>query len=184
MSSIYEIPVHRIDGSPSTLGNYQGKVLLIVNVASACGLTPQYAGLEALYQKYREQGLVVLGFPCNDFAGQEPGSADDIAAFCTTHFDVQFPMFAKLAINSEARHPLYARLIAAQPNATFPAASDFVEKLGQYNCLPKQPGDVLWNFEKFLVGRDGTVLQRFSPDTAPDDAALLAAIEAALAQAR
>ena len=111
-------------------------------------------------------------------------STPHIAAFCTTHFGVQFPMFAKLAINSEPRHPLYARLIAAQPSAIFPAASDFVEKLGQYNCLPKQAGDVLWNFEKFLVGRDGTVLQRFSPDTAPDDAALLAAIEAALAQTR
>lgn len=182
--SLYAIPLKTLSGNPTDLGQYKGQVLLIVNVASQCGLTPQYAGLEKLFETYRAQGLQVLGFPCNDFAGQEPGSADDIAAFCTTHFDVQFPMFAKLAINSEPRHPLYARLIAAQPSATFPAASDFFEKLGQYNCLPKQAGDVLWNFEKFLVGRDGTVLQRFSPDTAPDDAALLAAIEAALAQAR
>lgn len=182
--SLYAIPLKTLSGNPTDLGQYKGQVLLIVNVASQCGLTPQYAGLEKLFETYRAQGLQVLGFPCNDFAGQEPGSADDIAAFCTTHFGIQFPLFAKLAINSEARHPLYAQLIAARPTATFPDGSDFVEKLGQYNCLPKQPDDVLWNFEKFLVGRDGTVLQRFSPDTTPDDAVLIAAIEAALAQAR
>lgn len=183
-TSLYDIPLNTLSGQPTSLAPYRGQVLLIVNVASQCGLTPQYAGLETLFVRYREQGLQVLGFPCNDFAGQEPGSAEEIATFCTTKFGVQFPLFAKTAINSAPRHPLYTHLIAAQPRNTFPNDSDFIEKLGQYNMLPKQADDVLWNFEKFLVGRDGTVLQRFSPDTQPDDASLVAAIEAALAQNR
>lgn len=182
-ASLYAIPLKTLSDSPTDLGQYKGQVLLIVNVASKCGLTPQYEGLEKLFDTYRSQGLQVLGFPCNDFASQEPGSADEIAAFCTANFGIRFPMFEKVAINSAPRHPLYAHLIAAQPTALFPAGSDFVEKLGQYNMLPKQPDDVLWNFEKFLIGRDGKVLQRFSPDTQPDDAVLVAAIETALAQA-
>ena len=182
-ASLYDIPLNSLSGSPARLGQFKGQVLLIVNVASKCGLTPQYEGLEKLFESHQARGLQVLGFPCNDFAGQEPGSADEIQAFCTSNFGVQFPLFEKISINSTPRHPLYVHLIAAQPKATFPAGSDFVEKLGQYDMLPKQPDDVLWNFEKFLVGRDGTVLQRFSPDTPPDDAALLAAIDAALAQA-
>lgn len=183
-TSLYDIALDTLRGQPTTLAPYRGQVLLIVNVASQCGLTPQYAGLETLFARYRDRGLQVLGFPCNDFASQEPGSAEEIEAFCTSKFGVQFPLFAKIAINSAPRHPLYAHLIAAQPTNTFPAGSDFVEKLGQYNMLPKQADDVLWNFEKFLVGRDGSVLQRFSPDTQPDDTALVAAIEAALAQNR
>ena len=178
--SLYDIPLTGLDGRALTLGEFKGQVLLVVNVASKCGLTPQYAGLESLFKAYRERGLQVLGFPCNDFAAQEPGSADDILDFCTTNYGVDFPMFEKLIINSEPRHPLYAFLIAALPEAVFPAGSDFREKLAGYGCSPKQPGDVLWNFEKFLVGRDGRVLQRFSPDTTPDDPTLLAAIEAAL----
>lgn len=180
---LYAIPLRTLSGQAADLGQYKGQVLLIVNVASKCGLTPQYAGLETLFQTYRSRGLQVLGFPCNDFAGQEPGSADDIAAFCSANYGVTFPMFEKIAINSAPRHPLYDHLIAARPEISFPADSDFVEKLGQYKMLPEQPDDVLWNFEKFLVGRDGTVLQRFSPDTQPDDAALLSAIDTALAQA-
>lgn len=178
--SLYDIPLTSLDGRALTLGEFKGQVLLVVNVASKCGLTPQYAGLEALFQQYRERGLQVLGFPCNDFAAQEPGSADDIQDFCTTNYGVDFPMFEKLNINSEPRHPLYTSLIAALPEAVFPAGSDFREKLAGYGCSPKQASDVLWNFEKFLVGRDGRVLQRFSPDTTPDDPTLLAAIEAAL----
>jgi len=181
-ASLYDIPLASLSGNPAPLGQFKGQVLLIVNVASKCGLTPQYAGLEKLFESHRARGLQILGFPCNDFAGQEPGSPDDIAAFCTAQFGVQFPLFEKININSAPRHPLYAHLIAAQPTTTFPAGSYFLEKLGQYNMLPKQPDDVLWNFEKFLVGRDGTVLQRFSPDTQPDDAVLLATIETALAQ--
>ncbi|UCV20833.1 glutathione peroxidase [Ferribacterium limneticum] len=178
--SLYDIPLNSLDGRALTLGEFRGQVLLVVNVASKCGLTPQYAGLECLFKEYRGRGLQVLGFPCNDFAAQEPGSADDIQDFCTTNYGVDFPMFEKLNINSEPRHPLYTSLIAARPEAVFPAGSDFREKLAGYGCSPKQPSDVLWNFEKFLVGRDGRVLQRFSPDTTPDDPTLLAAIEAAL----
>lgn len=178
--SLYDIPLRSLDGRTMTLGEFRGQVLLVVNVASKCGLTPQYAGLESLYTSNRGRGLQVLGFPCNDFAAQEPGSADEIQDFCTTNFGVDFPMFEKLNINSEPRHPLYAHLIAALPEAAFPTGSDFREKLAGYGCSPKQPGDVLWNFEKFLIGRDGQVLQRFSPDMTPDAPALLAAIEAAL----
>jgi glutathione peroxidase len=179
--SLYDIPLKSLDGRPLTLGAFRGQVLLLVNVASKCGLTPQYAGLESLFKQYRARGLQVLGLPCNDFAAQEPGSAGEIQDFCTTNFGVDFPMFEKLNINSEPRHPIYAQLIAARPETRFPAGSDFREKLAGYGMSPKQPGDVLWNFEKFLIGRDGVVIQRFSPDTTPDDPSLIAAIEAALA---
>jgi len=178
--SVYQIPLKSIDGQAVMLADFKGLVLLVVNVASKCGLTPQYEGLETLFKHYRERGLQVLGFPCNDFASQEPGSADDIQRFCTTNFAVDFPMFEKVNINSEPRHLLYTSLITALPEAVFPAGSDFREKLAGYGCSPKNPGDVLWNFEKFLIGRNGQVLQRFSPDMTPDDPILIAAIEAAL----
>lgn len=178
--TLYDIPLNNLAGQATSLRDFTGQVLLIVNVASACGLTPQYAGLEKLFETYRSRGLQVLGFPCNDFAGQEPGSADAIQTFCSSRFGVQFPLFEKLNINSEPRHPLYAHLIAAQAEATFPVDSDMRAGLAKHNMLPKQPGDVLWNFEKFLVDRDGTVLQRFAPDMKPDDAILVDAIEAAL----
>jgi len=178
--SLYDIPIKSLDGRALILGEFRGQVLLVVNVASKCGLTPQYTGLESLFKQYRGRGMQVLGFPCNDFAAQEPGSAGEIQDFCTTNYGIEFPMFEKLNINSEPRHPLYARLIAAQPEAIFPANSDFREKLAGYGCSPKQASDVLWNFEKFLVGREGQVLQRFSPDMTPDDPILLTALEAAL----
>jgi glutathione peroxidase len=178
--SLYDIPLKNLAGQAITLGDFKGQVLLVVNVASKCGLTPQYAGLEKLFGQFRARGLQVLGFPCNDFAAQEPGSADDIQDFCTTNYGVDFPMFEKLNINSQPRHPLYALLIAAQSEAIFPVGSDFRKKLAGYGCSPKEPGDVLWNFEKFLIGRDGIDIQRFSPDMTPDDPVLLAAIEAAL----
>ena len=179
-TSLYEIPLKSLDGRPLNLGEFKGQVLLLVNVASKCGLTPQYAGLEKLFENYQARGLQVLGFPCNDFAAQEPGSAEEIQSFCSTSYDVHFPLFEKVNINSEPRHPLYAKLIAAQPAAIFPATSDFRAKLAEYKCLPKLESDVLWNFEKFLIGRDGQVISRFSPDTTPDDVVLVAAIEAAL----
>jgi len=179
--SLYDIPLKSLNGQAMNLGAFKGQVLLIVNVASKCGLTPQYAGLESLFKQYRARGLQVLGFPCNDFAAQEPGSADEIQDFCTTNYGVEFTMFEKLNINSEPRHPLYAALISAFPDATFPAGSDFCKKLAGYGCAPKRPDDVLWNFEKFLIGRDGRVVQRFSPDMTPDDPILVAAIETALA---
>lgn len=179
--SLYDIPLQRLDGRATSLAEFSGQVLLIVNVASKCGFTPQYAGLEALFERYRERGLQVLGFPCNDFADQEPGTAAEIADFCSSTYAVGFPLFEKIAINSEARHPLYAALIAAQPQAEFPVDSDLRAKLAEYGLLPKADSDVLWNFEKFLVGRDGRVVHRFSPDTAPDAPCLQTAIEAALA---
>lgn len=175
-----DIPLQTLAGAPTSLADYSGQVLLIVNVASKCGLTKQYAGLQALYARYHARGLQVLGFPCNDFAAQEPGSPEEIQQFCATTYQVEFPLFAKVQINSAPRHPLYAALIAAQPQATTPPNSDFREKLAGYKLLPAHDSDVLWNFEKFLVGRDGVVLGRFSPDTEPDDAQLLAAIEGAL----
>ena len=160
MTALADIPLKTIRGADATLGDYAGKVLLVVNVASKCGLTPQYEGLEALYRTYREKGLVVLGFPANEFAGQELGSEAEIESFCTTNFGVDFPMFAKIVVKGEGIHPLYAGLIAqsATPDA-----------------------EIAWNFEKFLIGRDGSVIGRFSPRTTPDDPALVAAIEAALA---
>lgn len=173
------IPLKTIRGASGSLSDYAGKVLLIVNVASKCGLTPQYEGLEALFRDYRERGLVVLGFPANDFAGQEPGSNDEIESFCTTNFGVDFPMFEKLVATGPGKHPLYAALTAAIPVAS--NDGPFRERLKGYGIEPNAAPELLWNFEKFLIGRDGAVIARFSPDTAPDDPALIAEIEAALA---
>ena len=155
-SSVLEFQVKDIDGKETALKAYTGKVLLIVNVASECGYTPQYAGLQALHEKMSGKGLVVLGFPCNDFGGQEPGSEEEIKSFCSLRYKVTFPMFAKVAIKGDAKSPLYAALQSATG------------------------GEVGWNFEKFLVGKDGKVLQRFGSDVEPESPELMAAIEAAL----
>lgn len=179
MTALADIPLKTIRGADASLADFAGKVLLIVNVASRCGLTPQYAGLEALYAGYRDRGLVVLGFPANDFAGQEPGSDAEIESFCTASYGVDFPMFAKLVATGPDKHPLYAALTAAIPAAANDAA--FRERLKGYGMEPNPPPELLWNFEKFIIGRDGTVRARFSPDTPPDDPALIAAIETALA---
>ena len=177
-SSLQNIPVNRIDGAPSSLGAYAGKVLLVVNVASKCGLTPQYAGLEKLYEDKREQGLEVLGFPANNFGAQEPGTDAEISEFCALTYDVRFPMFSKISVLGADRHPLYASLIAARPAAV--GDGPFRERLKGYGISPADPADVLWNFEKFLVGRDGRVVERFAPDITADDPLLLKAIEDAL----
>jgi glutathione peroxidase len=181
---IYDIPVHRITGEGISLGDYRGKVLLIVNVASKCGLTPQYDALEKLYARFKDAGLVVLGFPANDFAGQEPGSNEDIQTFCRATFGVDFPMFSKIAVTGSQTHPLYQSLIAARPKATGPGREAFRENLNGYlqkngAATNPEPG-ILWNFEKFLVDRNGNVVNRFSPDVLPDDPAVIAAIESAL----
>ena len=178
--SIYDIPLHTLSGQATTLAAYKGQVLLIVNVASQCGLTPQYAGLEKLHETYQEQGLRVLGFPCNDFLGQEPGNATEIQTFCETHYGVRFPLFEKISINNPPRHPLYAHLIDAQPRAS--GGAGLRERLAQNNLQPAHESDVTWNFEKFLVNRTGQVSRRFAPDVTPDDAQLITAIEAALQQ--
>jgi glutathione peroxidase len=179
--SLYDIALDRLDGAATSLARFKGQVLLIVNLASRCGFTPQYAGLQSLFERYGERGLQVLGFPCNDFAGQEPGSAGEIEAFCTANYGVRFPLFEKICINGESRHPLYALLIQARPEAVAPASSDLRQKLAEFELSPKRDSEVLWKFEKFLVDRDGRVVERFSPDTTPDDPGLIAAIEAALA---
>ena len=158
--SIYEIPLKDIDGNNTSLKPYQGKVLLIVNVASKCGFTPQYQALEAVYKKYKDQGLVVLGFPCNQFGQQEPGTDAEIKSFCTSKYDVTFPMFDKLEVNGANRHPLYVLL--AGKDSPF-------------------PGNIGWNFTKFVIGRDGKILNRFPSPVRPDSAEVTQAIESALA---
>lgn len=174
-----DIPLTTIDGDATTLGAYAGRVLLVVNVASKCGLTPQYAGLEALYREMHAAGLEILGFPANDFAGQEPGSDDEIQQFCSLNYDVSFPLFSKIAVTGEAIHPLYAALTTARPEAT--GEGPMRENLRGYGMSPNPAPGVLWNFEKFLIGRDGRVVDRFAPDVTADDPRLRAAVEAALA---
>jgi glutathione peroxidase len=156
--AIYDVPVRSLHGDPASLGDYEGKALLIVNVASQCGLTPQYTGLQQLHEQYGARGFEVLGFPCNQFGGQEPGSADEIAQFCETSYGVTFPMFEKLEVNGDGRHPLYEQLTATED-------------------AEGKAGDIQWNFEKFLVSPAGDVVARFRPLVAPDDPALVTAIE-------
>lgn len=180
-TDLASIPLSRIDGSPDTLGNHAGKVLLVVNVASKCGLTPQYEGLEALYQAKADSGLEVLGFPANDFGAQEPGTHEEIAEFCKLNYGVSFPLFTKGDVTGPAKQPLYAALTEALPTKQGPA-EEFREKLKGYGMTPTQDPEVLWNFEKFLIGRDGKVAARFAPGVTPDDPALVAAIDAELAK--
>jgi glutathione peroxidase len=179
-ASLYDIPLKQIDGTAGSLGNYGGKVLLVVNVASKCGLTPQYKGLESLYQDKRALGLEVLGFPANNFKGQEPGSDAEISDFCSINYDVHFPLFSKISVLGEDQHPLYAELTAAQPAAI--GDGPFRERLKGYGVNPENPVDVLWNFEKFLLSRQGDVVARFAPDIAADDPRLVSAIDAELAK--
>lgn len=184
MSALQEIPLTTLDGKSATLAQFAGKVLLIVNVASKCGLTPQYTALESLYQRYADRGLVVLGFPANDFAGQEPGTDAEIATFCSTEYPVTFPMFSKAAVTGPGKHPLYAALTEAQPERTS-NGDELYNHLAEYASAngfapPNAPPEVLWNFEKFLLGRGGEVRGRFAPDMVPDDPKLVEAIETAL----
>jgi len=158
--SLYQIPLKDIDGKDTSLNAYKGKVLLVVNVASKCGLTPQYKGLEAAHEKYKDKGFTVLGFPCNQFLSQEPGTNEEIKQFCSSKYNVTFPLFDKIDVNGPKRHPLYVALAGKE--------SPF-------------PGDIKWNFGKFLIGRDGKIIKRFEPKTTPDAPEVTAAIEAALA---
>jgi glutathione peroxidase len=159
--SIYDIPLHTLDGTPTTLVEHKGEALLIVNVASRCGSTPQYAALEELQRTYADRGFSVLGFPCNQFGGQEPGTAEEIREFCSTTYGVTFPMYEKVDVNGGARHPLFD-VLTASPD------------------VAGEAGDVRWNFEKFLVDPSGDVRARFRTKVTPDDETVLAAIEAAL----
>ncbi|MET7453784.1 glutathione peroxidase [Streptomyces sp. NPDC005574] len=161
-TSLYDIEIGALKGGSADLGQYAGKAVLVVNVASKCGLTPQYNGLERLQERYAAQGFTVLGVPCNQFLGQEPGSAEEIAEFCSATYGVTFPLTEKAEVNGEGRHPLYESLV------------DFPDAEGH-------SGDIRWNFEKFLIGRDGKVVARFSPQTEPESAEIVAAVEAQLA---
>jgi glutathione peroxidase len=183
-ATLYDIPVARITGENSSLADYRGKVMLVVNVASKCGLTPQYDALEKLYTRFKDSGLVVIGFPANDFGAQEPGSNEEIQAFCQTTFGVNFPMFSKIAVTGVECHGLYKTLVAAQPKAIGPGRDAFRENLNGFlsksgGSTNPEPG-ILWNFEKFLVDRNGNVVARFSPEILPDDKVVVGAIESAL----
>jgi glutathione peroxidase len=178
-ASLYHIPLTRIDGRPASLADYSGKVLLVVNVASQCGLTPQYEGLQGLYGEKRARGLEILGFPANNFGAQEPGSEAEIVEFCTANYGVEFPMFAKISVVGSDRHPLYDALVAAKPDAV--DAEPMRKSLAGYGITPASATDVMWNFEKFVVGRDGAVIARFAPDVTPDDPRLLKVLDDALA---
>jgi glutathione peroxidase len=177
-SSLYDIPLTRIDGRLTSLADYRGKVLLVVNVASKCGLTPQYEGLQNLYAEKHAQGLEVLGFPANNFGAQEPGSEAEIVAFCSTNYGVEFPMFEKISVVGADRHPLYDALVKAKPKAE--GAEAMRKSLEGYGIKPASDTDVMWNFEKFVVGRDGNVLARFAPDVSPDDPRLGKVLDEAL----
>jgi glutathione peroxidase len=160
MTSLYSIPLTLNDGTETSFGRFRGNVVLVVNVASKCGFTPQYTGLETLYEKFRDRGFEVLGVPCNQFAGQEPGSDSEIAEFCQLNFGVSFPLTAKANVRGKGQHPLYSELTKFKTSVL--------------------PGLVKWNFEKFLVNRDGEVVARFAPAVEPDSADVIDAIESAL----
>ncbi|WP_439540578.1 glutathione peroxidase [Sphingomonas sp.] len=180
MAGLYDIAVRTIDGHEGTLASYRGKVLLIVNTASKCGLTPQYEGLAALHQAYRAQGFEILGFPSNDFRGQEPGEDAEIAAFCQITYAVDFPLFSKVTVTGPAKHPLYEALIEAAPATTSTSGDSLRWRLINHGIEVNPPPEIQWNFEKFVIGRDGKPVGRFAPDTLPQDQHLIATIEQAL----
>ena len=179
-ASVYNIPVNSIQGESTTLNQYQGKVLLIVNVASKCGLTPQYEGLEKLYTEKKDHGLEILGFPANNFLAQEPGTDEEIQQFCSLTYNVDFPLFAKISVAGDDKHPLYQTLTQAIPERI--GEGPWWKDLVDYGLTPNPKPEVLWNFEKFLVGKNGEIVARFAPDITADDPRITSAIEAALAK--
>jgi glutathione peroxidase len=180
---IYNFNVKKINGSQASLNEYQGKVMLVVNVASKCGLTPQYEGLEKLYKSYKDKGLVVLGFPANEFLAQEPGSNEEIQKFCTMNYGVDFPMFEKIVVKGEGQHPLYQYLTTTKPNATLKEGGTLITRLKDKGLLSGKENDIKWNFEKFLVNKHGDVVDRFSPELDPMDPVIVKAVERELANA-
>jgi glutathione peroxidase len=179
-TSIQDVPLKTITGQDTKLADYAGKVLLVVNVASKCGLTPQYDALEKLYADKRDEGLVVMGFPANDFGAQEPGSNQEIQDFCTTNFGVDFPMFEKITVTGPEQHPLYRTLTESFPKAVAKPGEDFRARLEGYGMKPNPEPGILWNFEKFVVDKKGEVVARFAPNVAPDDPMVVQAIDKAL----
>lgn len=179
-ASVYDIPIKTISGEDTTLNQYQGKVLLLVNVASKCGLTPQYEGLEKLYTEKKAQGFEVLGFPANNFLEQEPGSEAEIQTFCSSTYNVDFPLFSKISVAGADKHPLYQTLTQAIPERI--GEGPWWQDLVEYGLTPNPKPEVLWNFEKFLVNKKGEVVARFAPDIQADDARIVDAINAELAK--
>lgn len=174
------IPFNKIDGTSTSLEDFSDSVVLLVNVASKCGLTPQYEQLVEVYNKYKEQGFTVLGFPANNFGAQEPGSNQEIATFCSATYGVDFPMAEKVSVNGEDRHPLYQALIDAYPHALHNEDSALEKLLADKGLAPEDDTDIMWNFEKFLINRKGLVIGRFAPDITPDDPRIIDAIKQAL----
>lgn len=179
--NLYEIPVKTIDGAETNLGEYKDKVLLVVNVASKCGLTPQYEGLQKLYDDYHAQGFEVLGFPANNFMGQEPGTEKEIKDFCDTNFNVKFPLFSKISVKGDDQNPLYKYLTGTKPETDVNDGA-FEAKLKGYGSTRSEPNEVLWNFEKFLIGKNGDIAARFAPDVTAADERLIEKVEAELAK--
>ncbi len=179
-ADIYSIPVQKITGEPASLAEFKGSAVLVVNVASQCMFTPQYEGLEKLYDRFRERGFVVAGFPANDFKEQEPDSNEQIHSFCTLSYGVKFPMYGKITVVGPGKHPLYAALIAAQPKAISVGGNPFRQQLKGWGVATTEEPEISWNFEKFLVSRAGEVVKRFTPETVPDAPELVAAIDSEL----
>ena len=175
-NEIYEIPVKTIDGTETNLGKYKDKVLLVVNVASKCGLTPQYEGLQKLYSEYNDKGLEVLGFPANNFMGQEPGTEDEIKDFCDANYNVKFPLFSKISVKGDDQHELYKYLTETKSD-TDVNDGGLEENLKGYGHNRSAPNEVLWNFEKFLIGKNGEIAARFAPDVTAEDERLVAKVE-------
>ncbi|HTW10081.1 MAG TPA: glutathione peroxidase [Acidimicrobiales bacterium] len=178
MTSISAITFQKMDGTSASLADYAGRVVLVVNVASKCGLTPQYEGLEALHEQKQDRGFTVVAFPANNFGGQEPGTDAEIAEFCSTNYSVTFPVMSKISVVGDDQHPLYRALATAVPTAD--GKPEMRENLRSYGMTPTEDPDVLWNFEKFLISREGEVVARFAPPVAPDDPSLVAAIDGEL----
>jgi glutathione peroxidase len=179
--TLFDIPLKRADGQPATLNDYRGKVILVVNVASKCGLTVQYEALEKLYEDKRDSGLVIAAFPANNFKDQEPGTDAEIMTFCQSTYDVQFPVFSKISVKGADAHPLYRQLTSASVATT--GEGPMRERLKGHGVDTGAPGDVLWNFEKFLIDRSGKIVARFAPDVTPDDPRLVSALNSELAKA-
>jgi len=178
--NIFEIPLKRIDGTETTLSDHKGKVLLLVNIASKCGLTPQYESLEKFYRANKDNGVEVLGFPANNFLGQEPGTNDEIAEFCQINYDVTFPLFAKISVKGSDQSPLYAQLTSEHPATDIDNGDAFEQKLNGFGSGRENSADVLWNFEKFLIGKDGSIAARIAPDVTVEDPRVVDAVENAL----
>jgi glutathione peroxidase len=181
MADLAAIPLTRIDGKPDSLAEHEGNVLLVVNVASKCGLTTQYEGLEKLYETYKDKGFEVLGFPANDFGAQEPGTHEEIVEFCKLNYGVSFPLFAKAPVTGDEKQPLYVALTEALPTKQGDVAT-MKERFKGFGMTPNEDPEVLWNFEKFLIGKDGSVAGRFAPGLTPEDPTLVSAIESELAK--